>query len=91
MEVICATAIQDPRALLVYTPAWRYVDSGVRQLDLPCHNERGGPLWHWPLVLHYPKGKGQIKITIVTAYNATPGTGDNTYHQQQNRVISRMQ
>ncbi len=37
------------------------------------------------------RGKGQIKITIVTAYNATPGTGDNTYHQQQDRGISRMQ
>jgi hypothetical protein len=31
------------------------------------------------------RGKG------VTAYLATPGTWDNTYHQQQDQVISRMQ
>jgi len=35
------------------------------------------------------RGKGSIKITVITAYNATPSPGDSTYHHQQLRVLSR--
>jgi exonuclease III len=37
------------------------------------------------------QGKDSVKVTIVTAYNATPSPGDCTYYHQQLRVISRLQ
>jgi len=36
------------------------------------------------------RGKGSKKLTVVTAYNSTLSTGDNTYFQQQNRVLSQI-
>jgi len=35
-------------------------------------------------------GKGSIKITVITAYNATPSPGDSTYYHQQLRALSRI-
>ena len=36
------------------------------------------------------RGKNSVKITIITAYNATPSSGDSTYYHQQLRVLSRL-
>jgi hypothetical protein len=36
------------------------------------------------------RGKQSVKITIVTAYNATPSTGESTYYKQQLRILSRL-
>jgi len=36
------------------------------------------------------RGKGSKKLTVVTAYNSTSSTGDKTYFQQQNRVLSQI-
>lgn len=45
-------------------------------------------LGRWSYVtLH---GKGTRKLTVVTAYNATPSPGDSTYFHQQLRGLSRL-
>lgn len=36
------------------------------------------------------RGKGSTKVTVITAYNATPSPGDSTYYHQQLRLLTRM-
>jgi hypothetical protein len=36
------------------------------------------------------RGKADTKVTVVTAYNATPSPGESTYYHQQLRVLSRL-
>jgi hypothetical protein len=36
------------------------------------------------------RGKVGCKVTIITAYNATPSPGDSTYYHQQHRVLSHL-
>jgi len=36
------------------------------------------------------RGKSSVKVTIVTAYNATPSQGDQSYHHQKLCVLSRL-
>ncbi len=36
------------------------------------------------------RGKGATKISIITAYNATPSPGECTYYHQQMRILSRL-
>lgn len=36
------------------------------------------------------RGKGETKITVVTAYNACQSSGDTKYYQQQLRILSRL-
>jgi hypothetical protein len=36
------------------------------------------------------RGKENTKVTVVTAYNATPSPGECTYYHQQMRVLSRL-
>jgi len=43
--------------------------------------------WHFDCIL---RGKADTKVTVVTAYNATPSLGESTYYHQQLRVLSRL-
>ena len=46
------------------------------------------PLGRWSYITL--RGKSSAKLTIVTAYNATPTSGDQTYYHQQLRLLSRL-
>jgi hypothetical protein len=35
-------------------------------------------------------GKGERKVTLITAYNASNTPGDTTFYQQQVRILSRL-
>jgi len=41
------------------------------------------------LVINHAESRSEKKITIITAYNATPSTGSTTYYHQQLRLLSR--
>ena len=56
----------------------RVVDKGEDPFDLGC--------WSYITL----RGKQSVKITIITAYNATPSPGDRTYYHQQLCVLSRL-
>jgi hypothetical protein len=45
-------------------------------------------LGHWTYITL--RGKGSKKVTVITAYNASPSQGDTTFFQQQHRLLSQL-
>jgi hypothetical protein len=45
------------------------------------------PQWYVVVTL---SGKGERKVTLITAYNASNTPGDTTFYQQQVRILSRL-
>jgi len=91
MAFISDPTFPDTRSIFVHIPTGGGTLTAICGCWVSCVFAKGEDpfgLGRWSYVTM--RGKASTKITIITAYNATPSQGDQAYYHQQMRVLSRL-